>query len=677
MSELMKNNIAIDAPPTMNVDSNEMSVTTAELISQKTNDLDVFADDEIRKMNVEGLQEVLSTTEYLLGLDQEQDESTLYNIMRAHIDASGLITNPGCQLFSRMYSVMTTIMGRAHELESKQGQNILGEKTMDVGGKEMTFSERWNRNRTMLHYLDQATKAHTMFNYCYKNNGSFAEDSTEIWSMDPYDPTNLDGCNEFQEALFAILRIIWEKGYRRYHSNICKQIKTKEGYNTRAWEIISTIKKYTYGIVKKERQLKLWHKLSRNNKVIPNLADMLTNQEDSQFPDIEKCRYLWSFNNGLYYGKDIDKDGHICASFYPYESAKCLKLDPELVSAKYFDQDFVDYSKVKDWYDIPTPKMQSILDFQNFSKAHARWLYIMLGRLCYETDDLDNWQVVPFIKGIANSGKSTILTKICAFFYDDEDVKTMANNTEGLFGLSPFLNRFLIIAPEIKKDFKLEQAQFQSMVAADTVSVAIKREEAQSVKWTIPMILAGNEVPSWKDNGGSIMRRIVPFEFTRAVRDANTKLGDLLKSEIPTILQKCVRAYTETVREAGDKTFWKIAPKEILQAQKRVAAATNVLCEFLDSPMVQTDPTDTPKEEKSVMLFKEFKEELLKFCIEYTIPAPSRFTPGNADYWGSQFQSRDIEVFHVTEKFKYNGKTYTNNTFIRGISFAKQEVEDY
>ena len=419
-----------------------------ELLSKKNDVLETYADDDVRSMDVVALQDLLSTTEYLLGLDQEQNEDTLYGIMKSHYDVSGMVTNPGCQMFSRLYSILTMIMGRAHELESRNDINVMSEKTVDVSGKEMTFSERWNRDRSMLHYLDQFTKAHTMFNYCCKNNGSFAEDSTEIWSMDPYDPTNLDDCNEFQEALFAILRIIWEKGYRRYQTNICKQIITQpEGYNTRAWEVISSIKDYAYGIVKKERQLKLWKKMTRNNKVIPNLADMLINQQDAEFPDIKKCRNLWSFKNGLFYGKDQNEEGVVGCKFYPYTSNKCLNLDPTLVSTKYFDQDFVDHSRTKDWYDIPTPNMQSILDYQKFSEAHSRWMYILAGRLCYDTGELDRWQVIPFIKGIAKSGKSTLLTKVFKKFYDAEDVRTMANNTEDRFGLAPFLGRFLIIAP--------------------------------------------------------------------------------------------------------------------------------------------------------------------------------------------------------------------------------------
>ena len=47
----------------------------------------------------------------------------------------------------------------------------------------------------------------------------------------------------------------------------------------------------------------------------------------------------------------------------------------------------------------------------------------------------------------------------------------------------------MFIAPEIKGDFCLEQAEFQSMVSGEDVSVAIKGKTAKSIEWTCPGVL--------------------------------------------------------------------------------------------------------------------------------------------------------------------------------------------
>ena len=73
----------------------------------------------------------------------------------------------------------------------------------------------------------------------------------------------------------------------------------------------------------------------------------------------------------------------------------------------------------------------------------------------------------------------------------------------------------MFVAPEIKADLALEQAEFQSIVSGESVSVAVKNKTAASMVWTVPGVLAGNEVPNWKDNSGSVLRRILAWNFTK------------------------------------------------------------------------------------------------------------------------------------------------------------------
>ena len=637
----------------------------SELIIKNITLLDTFVDDDIRKMSMDRIQDLLSIIEYLLGLDRDDSNDNLFNVMTAHYEASGMNTHPGANMFARVYSVLTNIMGRAHELANRTDDNILIEKCRDITDKDMTFSERWNRDRTMLHYLDQYTKAHTMFRHCHKNNGSYAENTTTIWSMDPYDPTNLDGCNDFQIALLDTLRRIWEQNYKKYQVHICKEVKTVEGYSTRAWEVMSTIEEYVYRTCDKELHPELWKKMTKNGGVFSSIANLLEKQKDMQFPDIVKCRHLWSFKNGLLFGKQWSPDqGAYISKFYPYDSTQCLNLDPTMVSSKYFDLDFVDHSGVKDWYDIPTPNMQQVLDYQRFPKEQARWMYIMGGRLCFEVGDLDRWQVIPFLKGIAKSGKSTLLTKVFEKFYAPEDVSVMSNKVEEKFGLHPMYKSFVFIAPEIKRDFSLDQAEFQSIVSGEGVSVRCKGEKAISMIWKTPGILAGNEIPDWRDNSGSIMRRILPFDFMRQVRDADTELELRLEKELPVILEKCLRAYTECVAKAGKKDIWKIVPPEFLVAQREMAAATNVLTEYLGQPYMVYG-------KDKVIPFKNFRIKFYEYCSDTAQTKPRGFTAVNKEYWIGPFQHRDIEVELSRDEFIYNGRKMKNELVIRGV-----DIED-
>jgi hypothetical protein len=184
-----------------------------------------------------------------------------------------------------------------------------------------------------------------------------------------------------------------------------------------------------------------------------------------------------------------------------------------------------------------------------------------MGRLCFEVNELDGWQVIPFLKGIARSGKSTLITKVARKFYECEDVATLSNNIEKKFGLQSIYKGFMFISPEIKGDLQLEQAEFQSLVSGEDVSVARKNETALSFQWKTPGILGGNEVPNWKDNSGSVLRRLATWNFGRQVMDADPHLDVKLEAEIPAILCKCLRAYLDYSNKYSDQDIWNVLPK--------------------------------------------------------------------------------------------------------------------
>ena len=60
-----------------------------------------------------------------------------------------------------------------------------------------------------------------------------------------------------------------------------------------------------------------------------------------QFPEIKEKTDVWSFKNGIFIGsKWSDTTGVIAHAFYPYHSKEAQRLDPTIVSCKYFDSRF-------------------------------------------------------------------------------------------------------------------------------------------------------------------------------------------------------------------------------------------------------------------------------------------------------------------------------------------------
>lgn len=487
------------------------------------------------------------------------------------------------------------------------------------------------------------------------------------------DPTTLDSeavekSTPFQKCLLYTLDQLGKAGYRRYKGQCCEEIRTVEGHRTRAWQPKFTIEQYVYSLAHKDDAFEMWQNFTSRGNVFRDVVDNMSKCIDAQFPEITKRRHVWSFKNGVFVGKEwIPDRGVYDCCFYPYDSRKFYCLDPTIISCKYFNQQFDDFSHIENWQDIPTPYFDSILKYQNFEEEVCKWAYVMGGRLCYDVGELDGWQVIPFFKGIARSGKSTLITKVFKKFYENEDVGTLSNNIEKKFGLSAIKDSFMFIAPEVKGDLSLEQAEFQSMVSGEDVSVAVKNKTAVSVEWSVPGVLGGNEVPNWKDNSGSVLRRILAWNFSKQVRDADPQLDEKLNSELPVILLKCVRAYLDYSNKYRNKDIWNVVPEYFKKIQKQVAMVASTLHNFLESTNIIFGKDLFVPQKLFIQVFNQH-------CQANNLGRP-KF---NQDFYAGPFSSRDIEVRE--EVVTYKGRTYPRQPIIYGVDVVEESLgftEDY
>jgi phage/plasmid-associated DNA primase len=126
-------------------------------------------------------------------------------------------------------------------------------------------------------------------------------------------------------------------------------------------------------------------------------------------------------------------------------------------------------------------------------------------------------------------------------------------------------------------------------VSGESVQVAAKFKTAQTVEWKVPGALAGNEVPGWVDNSGSINRRIVLFDFPKRVHDGDMQLGQKLDLEMPRLLRKCNRAYLSAVKKHARDNIWKHLPAAFHTAKEELAESVNSLVHFLNSSHLEFD----------------------------------------------------------------------------------------
>jgi hypothetical protein len=480
---------------------------------------------------------------------------------------------------------------------------------------------------------------------------------------------DLDNSIPLQKCLIFTLAELEKAKYRRYKGQCCEERKTEEGYNTRAWEPKMTIEKFVYSLANKDDNFEMWKNFTSKGSIFREVIDNISKCNDNQFPDIEKRRHVWSFKNGVFVGKEWEptnpndpEEGFYKCKFYPYDSNDFAVLDPTVISCKYFDQEFNEFPDLERWQDIPTPNFDKVLQYQKFEEEVCNWAYVMGGRLCYNVGELDSWQIIPFFKGIAKSGKSTLITKVFKNFYENQDVRTLSNNIEKKFGLSSIKDAFMFIAPEVKGDLALEQAEFQSLVSGENVSVAVKNKPAEEIpEWKVPGVLGGNEVPGWKDNSGSVLRRILPWNFSKQVRNADPRLDEKLKHELPNILHKCIRAYIEYRNKYGDEDIWDVVPKYFEIIKMQVAKVANSLIHFLESTIVDKGKDQYVPQNLFVAAFNTH-------CKNNNL-GQHKF---HEDFYVGPFSSYDIEVRN--ESVSYRGRQYPVQPVIFGIDLIEDQL---
>lgn len=474
-----------------------------------------------------------------------------------------------------------------------------------------------------------------------------------LFRFKPIDP---EINNHYQNLILYLLASLAERGWRRQVDQCMERIYTKDGYDTHAWQPVMDIQTFVYSRTQKDVNYQQWFNLTANPANPRNAVKYLTEVRDLHFIDVDKDRSLFSFRNGIYESRIWDKSTQTFTDrWYPHKSNKqksgylSKDLCPKRSACKYFDNDFDNFENYQDWYDIPTPNFQSILDHQHFSEDVCRWMYILLcGRLLHAVGDLDEWQVMPFLKGKAKTGKSTILTRVCKEFFHTLDVGVLSNNCEKKFGLSAIKDKLLFIAPEIKGNIGLEQCDFQTIISGEDTSVAEKYKTAGSVKWNTPGAMAGNEAPGYTDNQGSIARRMVVFNFAKKVKKGDTQLGKKLFNEISALIKKGNMAYLEAVERYGKNDIWDVLPSYFKETQRDMAEQTNSLIHFLGSDKLKFGENEICRQKMFIQAYNEHvRENSLQKCT------------WKRDFYEGIFEDAGIEItdrlslmdIHANRKF--------------------------
>ena len=442
-------------------------------------------------------------------------------------------------------------------------------------------------------------------------------------------PLDISKANSKQKLILRLLRSLSTEKLRNLNGKCWEEIYTPDGYPTQAYksvcEIEGYIKKKCDRFLDPENWLILTGTSSKNT--LSDITHTLSEVPDIDFPAVKLDRYKFSFANGIFVTKEILNsefnerigvvDTKYTCKFYPYDDPDNILNGPDNTksSARYIDEDFIEYDEDMDWYDIPTPNLQSIFEYQFGDRDDVeeicRTMYALIGRTLFDRGDIENWEIITFIQGVGGTGKSTISKFVLRQFYDVAQIAELDNKLEKQFGIGPLALKepFITIGDELDQHCQLDLTQFLKMVSGETITAAVKGKTPIYLEWPSHLWFSGNQLPPWEDKGGALSRRIVTIFFNRKVsgKHKDMRLGEKIKHEIPSIMLKCVRAYLELANKYSHSDFWHFCPKYFKETREELQKVSNIIMNFMKSDEVVYD-------ESGIVLEKDFFEKLFKFA---------------------------------------------------------------
>jgi phage/plasmid-associated DNA primase len=233
---------------------------------------------------------------------------------------------------------------------------------------------------------------------------------------------------------------------------------------------------------------------------------------------------------------------------------------------------------------LNTPLFDQLVYHQLEDDVIYTYLLALIGRLLYPVREFDTFDIVPFVVGEVNTGKSTLVNIICALFAP-ERVGVFDSTHEMIFGLQSKHDKELIVASEItdKMVQQLSSDIFRKMVCGERVNIPIKHAAAiASVPWRVPLFFCGNEYLSYADERGSISKRLAIFRFAKYVHVRKDTLEQqIITQELAALLVKSLVAYRQLIAYAGDRGFWDTCPDYFRDTRDEMNENTDHLTMFL------------------------------------------------------------------------------------------------
>lgn len=332
-------------------------------------------------------------------------------------------------------------------------------------------------------------------------------------------------------------------------------------------------------------------------------------------------------------------------------------------------EEFFPYTLHKDAYNhIRMPWVDSIFEKQDITGDVRKWVKILLGRLLFDINHLDGWQVMIFIKGVGGSGKSKLVYHVNKCFTVDQ-IGRLQSESQKQFVLGDLYQggkSLIVSCPECDENMTMARTDFLSIVAGDGCMVTVKGGTSIPIdKWTAPCIMAGNALPVRKDTSDAEARRIMMIDHPNPVQfvDKDTKLDQRMDQDHAAYLTACAGLYLNYAYVHGAQDIWGICPDYFNAQKKKVRQNSNVLASFLSQSELLI------RHEEAYITKTAFVESLKDFASENGFQTRGiRFT--DDDFFRVTFSQYHLKFVQTRKAYPPQGPT-SKRKFIVGVGLRE------
>lgn len=540
------------------------------------------------------------------------------------------------------------------ENDTRSGREIQKMMTMTAFGMKMTFEQTVN-NRLIQKCGDKSMR-------------SMLEEMSPMALFKEVDTTKL---KKHQQLLHFYYSEAFKNNYHKDGDSLYKPRYNKYGEFVHAFEYVCDISDFVFqGIYPLEQNHYWFECLTERNSNAKQCIEVLTKVKSEWLPDLERNSNVHSFQNGLYM---LDLDAFFYFKKIAGKHTVSDLVGYNLTAIKYHDMLFddegmeADMAQIKSYMSIQMEPIYQVLDTQEFTREEDQWILALLGRMLHPLGAMDNWAVFLYFLGLAGTGKSSLL-RLLASLFEVRDVGYLNNVLQKTFSIEGISDKLIYLALDIDEHFGLDQATFQSMVCGEEVSVLRKFKKPMTVLWKSHGGFAGNKLPPWTDNGGSLSRRLIIVEFLTPISKSDPRLFERCLAMKDRFLKVINAAYHDMTRRFATKSIKDVIPAKFRESEKKALLELNVLAAFVKNCC---DLEPNPNQPKYFADFKDFTKAFKAYCKRNSLQPKSL----NYNFYSGVFCKINCKFVEAPANPALD-PFHQKNAYVRGLRLKENALQD-